>query len=136
MKNLRTSTKGAIDEIDHILAHFGGPRLWRTLDDKQIDLVEVQKNIEIFNSQITKKMQLPPSSFMVNIGLQTSLHPPFVAEVQLKDGNWISFEHVHPAQQDIATTDHLSRITNDSTQFIPISRALADAPFSDFGRSR
>ncbi|MEN8218456.1 MAG: ATP-binding protein [Pseudomonadota bacterium] len=53
---------------------------------------------------ITKINVSPTYSFMVNIGLQTSLHPPFVAEVQLKDGNWISFEHVHPAQQDIATT--------------------------------
>jgi len=40
---------------------------------------------------------------MVNIGLQTPLHPPFVAEVQLKDGNWVGFEHVHLAQEKIAT---------------------------------
>jgi len=31
------------------------------------------------------------------------LHPPFVAEVQLKDGNWVSFEHVHLAQENLAT---------------------------------
>jgi len=27
LKKLRISTKGAIDEIDHILTHFGGHRL-------------------------------------------------------------------------------------------------------------
>jgi hypothetical protein len=32
LKNLRTSTKGAIDEIDHILAHFGGHRLSDEID--------------------------------------------------------------------------------------------------------
>jgi signal transduction histidine kinase len=45
----------------------------------------------------------PTYSFMVNIGLQTPLHPPFVAEVQLKDGNWVGFEHVHLAEENIAT---------------------------------
>ena len=40
---------------------------------------------------------------MVSMGLQTPLHPPFVAEVQLQDGNWVVFEHVHLAQENIAT---------------------------------
>jgi len=52
---------------------------------------------------ITKLNVSPTYSFMVNIGLQTPLHPPFVAEVQLQDGSWVGFEHVHISQEDIAT---------------------------------
>ncbi len=52
---------------------------------------------------ITQINVSPTYSFMVNIGLQTPLHPPFVAKVQLKDGNWVGFEHVHLAQENIAT---------------------------------
>lgn len=47
------------------------------------------------------EMEVPPShSAMVSIGLQTPLHPPFLVNVQLQDGNWVSFEHLHLEHED------------------------------------
>ncbi|MBE9561474.1 MAG: HAMP domain-containing protein, partial [Proteobacteria bacterium] len=37
------------------------------------------------------------------MGLEIRLHKPFYANIQLQDGNWVTFEHIHPIKEDIAT---------------------------------
>ncbi|MCK5876654.1 MAG: hypothetical protein KAG43_03375, partial [Candidatus Marithrix sp.] len=37
------------------------------------------------------------------MGLEIRLHRPFYANIQLKDGNWVTFEHIHPVEEDVAT---------------------------------
>ncbi len=36
-------------------------------------------------------------------GLKTPLLPPFFAKIQLQDGHWVGFEHIHPTKKGIAT---------------------------------
>ncbi len=55
-------------------------------------LCMVEKNIYSANNLIR---------FM---GLEISLHKPFYANIQLKDGNWVTFEHTHPIKEDMATS--------------------------------
>ncbi|HHB91921.1 MAG TPA: HAMP domain-containing protein, partial [Thioploca sp.] len=37
------------------------------------------------------------------MGLEIHLHKPFYANIQMQDGNWVTFEHTHPIREDIAT---------------------------------
>jgi signal transduction histidine kinase len=67
-------------------------------------LIQMHQHLGNQRALCIAKINVSPTySFMVNIGLQTPLHPPFVAEVELKDGNWVGFEHVHLAEENIAT---------------------------------
>jgi signal transduction histidine kinase len=40
---------------------------------------------------------------MFNLGLKTPLLPAFFAKIQLQDGNWVVFEHIHLTEKSIAT---------------------------------
>jgi len=45
----------------------------------------------------------PTSNLLSILGLEIRLHQPFYANIQLQDGSWVTFEHTHPIQEDIAT---------------------------------
>jgi len=45
----------------------------------------------------------PTHTLITRLGLQSRLHPPFFAKIQLQDGYWVNFEHFHPTHEDIAT---------------------------------
>lgn len=40
-------------------------------------------------------------SILLSLGLETALHPPFLVKIQLQDGRWVGFKHIHPIQETI-----------------------------------
>jgi signal transduction histidine kinase len=41
-------------------------------------------------------------SILLSLGLETALHPPFLVKIQLQDGSWVGFKHIHPIKATIA----------------------------------
>ena len=50
-----------------------------------------------------EKESYSSNNFLKFLGLEIRLHKPFYANIQLQDGNWVTFEHTHPIQEDIST---------------------------------
>lgn len=40
-------------------------------------------------------------SILFSLGLETALHPPFLVKIQLQDGSWVGFKHIHPIKETI-----------------------------------
>ncbi|MDM8567430.1 ATP-binding protein [Candidatus Halobeggiatoa sp. HSG11] len=52
---------------------------------------------------MVEKETYSPNNILKFMGLEIRLHRPFYANIQLRDGNWVTFEHIHPVKEDVAT---------------------------------